>query len=167
MPFFIPTYLKKRVFHITYDFLQKENIKGLLLDVDNTLTLHNSPELSQEVDKWLKDMKNNGIKMIIISNNNKERVEAFAAALELEFLPDAKKPLTSGVNHCVQILGLPKNEVALVGDQIFTDILAGNRGGIRTVLLEPFNPNEWWFIKLKRFFEKPFIKYARRKAEKQ
>lgn len=161
---FIPTYMKRRIFDITPGFLEKAGIKGLLVDVDNTLTLHNSPDLSPEVSVWLEKMKSCGIKLIIISNNSWQRVQPFAAALGLDFLPDAKKPLKSGVEHCIKMIGLKKKEVALVGDQIFTDILAGNMGGIRTILLEPFNENEWWFIRFKRLLEKPFINIAKRKT---
>lgn len=161
---FIPTYMKRRIFDITPEFLEKSGIRGLLVDVDNTLTLHNSPDLSPEVSEWLDEMKSHGIKLVIISNNNKQRIEPFAAALGLEFLPNAKKPLKSGVEHCMNIIGLDKAEVALAGDQIFTDVLAGNLGGIRTILLEPFNESEWWFIRFKRFLEKPLINIARRKS---
>lgn len=160
----LPTYLKRRIQDITPEFLRKEGIRGLLLDVDNTLTTHNSPDLSPAVSQWLRDMRDAGMKLMIISNNHRERVHPFADRLGLPFLPDAKKPLSVGVHHCLSLMKLGKEETAIVGDQIFTDVMAGNLSGIRSILLEPIDPGESWFIRFKRRLEKPVIAAARKKA---
>ena len=93
---FKPTYVFDKVGEITPDFLAKKHIKGLLLDLDNTLTTHNNPVPPQSSLDWLAKMKAAGIKLMIVSNNHAPRVKPFAEQLELDFVPEGKKPLTFG-----------------------------------------------------------------------
>ncbi len=90
---FKPTYVFDKVGEITPDFLAKKHIKGLLLDLDNTLTTHNNPVPPQSSLDWLAKMKAAGIKLMIVSNNHAPRVKPFAEQLELDFVPEGKKPL--------------------------------------------------------------------------
>ena len=93
---FKPTYVFEDITKITVDFLNKKNIKGLLLDLDNTLTTHNNPTPPQTSLDWLDEMKSAGIKLMIVSNNSAERVTPFAKVLGLHFVPNGKKPMTFG-----------------------------------------------------------------------
>ena len=117
---FKPTYVFDKVGEITPDFLAKKHIKGLLLDLDNTLTTHNNPIPPQSSLDWLAKMKAAGIKLMIVSNNHAPRVKPFAEQLELDFVPEGKKPLTFGYTKAIAKLGLNKKNVAAVGDQIGT-----------------------------------------------
>lgn len=91
--------------------------------------------------------------MRVVSNNNKKRVEPLAEKLGLPFTANGAKPLTFGVNRAVKAMGAKKSETLVIGDQIFTDVMAGNLAGIRTVLVEPFHLEKTWTFRLKRRIE--------------
>ena len=115
-------YLEK-VEQITIEFLQKNQIKALILDVDNTLIDYNR-KLSEEVVQWAKKLKQQGIKLYILSNtNHKEKVEEVAKALDIEYQNLAKKPFKSGFLKVEKILGEKPENIGVVGDQIFTDVI--------------------------------------------
>ena len=113
----------ERVEQITIEFLQKNQIKALILDVDNTLIDYNR-KLSEEVVQWAKKLKQQGIKLYILSNtNHKEKVEEVAKALDIEYQNLAKKPLKSGFLKVEKILKEKPENIGVVGDQIFTDVI--------------------------------------------
>lgn len=154
---FKPTYVFNNVTEITADFLNKHNIKGLILDLDNTLTTHNNPNPPQSSLDWLDKMKKSGIKMMIVSNNSAERVTPFAKALGLLFVPNGRKPLTFGYTQAIKEMGIHKKSIAAVGDQIFTDILGSNLKGIRSLFVFPIEPETSLPFRFKRACEKPFL----------
>lgn len=154
---FKPTYVFNDVTEITADFLYAHNIKGLILDLDNTLTTHNNPTPPQSSLDWLDKMKKSGIKMMIVSNNSAERVTPFAKALGLHFVPNGKKPLTFGYTQAIKEMGIHKKNIAAVGDQIFTDILGSNLKGIRSLFVFPIEPETSLPFRFKRACEKPFL----------
>lgn len=155
---FRPTYVFKSVCDITADFLKENNIKGLILDLDNTLTTHNNPHPAEKVTDWIADMKNSGIKLMIVSNNHAERVTPFAQNLGLDFVPNGRKPLATGFKKAQLLMNIPFSEIAIVGDQIFTDVLGANLKRVRTIYVHPIELESGFFFKIKRFFEKPFIR---------
>lgn len=154
---FIPDLILENVMCITPQLLEKRGIKAVVLDVDNTLTSHGNPEPWEGVIEWLALMKNTGIKLIISSNNTRERVEPFARRLGVDFVSMSCKPLPVGLSRAVKRFGLAKRQVAIVGDQIFTDVLGGNLEGIQTILVKPFEPEEGKLFRFKRRFEQRFI----------
>ena len=94
-----------------------------------------------------------GIKMRVVSNNTNKRVAPLAAKLGLPFTANGAKPLTFGITRAMKAMNAGKSETLVVGDQIFTDIMAGNLKGVRTVLVEPFHLENTWTFKLKRRLE--------------
>lgn len=154
---FKPTYVFNDVTEITADFLYAHNIKGLILDLDNTLTTHNNPTPPQSSLDWIDKMKKSGIKMMIVSNNSAERVTPFAKALGLHFVPNGKKPLTFGYTQAIKEMGIHKKNIAAVGDQIFTDILGSSLKGIRSLFVFPIEPETSLPFRFKRACEKPFL----------
>lgn len=160
MALFKPTFALRSVLEITPQALKKRGIKALILDLDNTLTTHNNPTPAEGVLDWIADMKKNGIKLLIVSNNNAERVTPFAEMLGLHFVPNGAKPLPVGFKRAANELaaeGIPKNRIAAVGDQIFTDILGANLAGIRSVFVYPIEPETSLPFKFKRAVEKPLL----------
>ena len=153
---FRPTAALKSVLELTPEILGNMGVEALILDLDNTLTTHNNPHPAKGVPEWLDEMRNAGIKLLIVSNNHAPRVEPFAKALKLDFVPEGAKPLPKGYNIAVKKFGLPKEKVCAVGDQIFTDILGANLAGIKSVFVYPIEFESGFFFKIKRFFEKPF-----------
>ncbi len=156
--FFNPTYVFKSVSDIEFSFLQEKGIRALILDLDNTLTTHNNPHPAEKVTDWIADMKNNGIKMMIVSNNRAERVTPFAENLGLDFVSNGRKPLDTGFKKAQVIMDIPFSEIAIVGDQIFTDILGANLKRVRTIYVHPIELETTFFFKLKRALEKPFLR---------
>ncbi len=154
---FRPTYVFDKVGDITPEFLRKKKIKGLILDLDNTLTTHNNPEPPRLSIEWLDRMKSAGIKLIIVSNNHAPRVTPFADRLGLDFVSEGAKPLTFGYTRAIARLGLEKKNVAAVGDQIFTDVLGSNLKGIRSIFVFPIEPEKSLPFRFKRACEKPFL----------
>ncbi|MCI6640291.1 MAG: YqeG family HAD IIIA-type phosphatase [Pygmaiobacter massiliensis] len=142
---------------ITPEYLKKRGIRALVLDVDNTLTAHGSQEVSQEVLDWLESLHKAGIKLTIASNNFKKRVEPFAKKLGLSCVSFSMKPLTRGLRIARHRFGLPKSQIAMVGDQLFTDCLAANFYGITMLLVKPRHEDIQWDILLRRHLEKPFL----------
>ena len=142
-----------KVEEITIEFLQKNKIKALILDVDNTL-IDYQKNLSENVKKWAKELKGQGTKLYILSNtNNKEKVEKVANAIEISYKYLAKKPLKSGFLKVQKELKEKPEHIGVVGDQIFTDIIGGNRCNMFTILVEPIDKKDYWYTAWKRPME--------------
>lgn len=135
--------------------------------MDNTLTTHDNPVPLEGVTDWLDKMKAKGIKMMIVSNNSSDRVTPFANLLGLDFVPKGKKPLKNGFEEAVKIMGLPKEQIAVIGDQLFTDILGGNLFKVKSILVTPIELEKKGFLKFKRIIEKPILKHYYKKKEKK
>jgi HAD superfamily phosphatase (TIGR01668 family) len=150
---FYPTAAVRRVTDITVELLKGIGVRALALDVDNTLTTHNNPIPDVKVMAWLAKMREAEISMIILSNNSKDRVLPFARQLRLDFVARGAKPLPFGYARTAKELGIPKGELAVVGDQIFTDVLGGNLYGAKSILVEPMYPEEGPLFRLKRRWE--------------
>lgn len=155
------------VLDIDKDFLDKYNIKALVLDLDNTLSMHGNPAAESGIPEWLDEMRALGIPMRVVSNNTNKRVKPLAEKLGLEFCANGCKPLTFGISKAIKLMGVPKNNTAVVGDQIFTDIIAGNLGGAISVLVEPFHLEKTWTFRLKRKAENLFFHRDYSKLEKK
>ncbi len=154
-----PHYIMKSVTDITVDFLKGENINALLLDVDNTLSIaHADKTLRQGVDKWLCEMKNGGIILMILSNAKTNRAKLFADSIGLPVVSMAGKPLPFGYIKATKIMKVKRKNAAIVGDQVFTDVLGGKLSGVRTILVTDITPENQTFFKIKRFFERIMLK---------
>jgi hypothetical protein len=162
---FKPKIWIKNVLLIDEEFLNKHGLKGLILDLDNTLSMHGSPAAEAGVEEWLADMRRLGVKMTLVSNNTAKRVAPLARELGLSFIPFGCKPLPFGINKATKSLGLPKSSIAVVGDQIFTDVMGGNISGIKTILVEPFHMEDKWTFRLKRKIESAVFKRDYSKLE--
>lgn len=158
MALFTPTYFTKKVTDITIDLLNKINIKGVILDIDDTLVPHKCPVPEKEIFRWLNELKENKIKIILVSNNFKKRVSIFAKKIDVPYVHMGLKPLTWGIKKAISILSIPKENILIVGDQIFTDILGSNFVKVKSVLIDPVSPSKTFLLKFKRFFEKSFRK---------
>lgn len=158
MILFKPRKRINKMIDISPDFLRSVECSALLLDIDNTMTTHNNPVPADGVIEWIDKMKSAGFKMIIVSNNNGERVRKFSERVGLEFEGAAKKPLPLGFRRACRRLEVSSKSAAVVGDQIFTDIMGGNLMGAYTILTEPYQPESGKLFKIKRFFERVIIK---------
>lgn len=157
MALFRPTYMKHRVVQLSVEEIKKRHIHTLLLDVDNTLSTHHSQTPLSGVEDWLRQLKEQGIRLFIVSNAKSSRVAPFANRLGLPFFSLCQKPLPFRLNKAIKQLGVSKEGVLLCGDQLFTDMIAGNLCGVRTLLVEPAQPESGWTFRLRRRLERPLL----------
>jgi threonine synthase len=113
--------------------------------------------LPADVAAWLAARKAEGIQLAVASNNHEPRVAPFAQKIGVKWVSDAGKPLPRGFARAQAQFGVPKAQMALIGDQLFTDVLGARLFGIRALLVEPMAPDHKWYIRLKRVLEKPFV----------
>ncbi|MBR6548949.1 MAG: YqeG family HAD IIIA-type phosphatase [Clostridia bacterium] len=158
MAIFRPTLQRNRVTDLSVKTVQQLKISTLLLDVDNTLSTHHSQIPLNGVEKWLADMTEAGVSLFIVSNAKKERVAPFAEQLGLPYFWLCKKPLPFRLKKAIRQLGAEKRSVMLCGDQLFTDMAAGNLCGIRTLLVTPAQLETGWTFRLRRCLERPLLK---------
>ncbi len=170
MNIFYPHYNFERIDKIPLDFFKKIGVNTLLLDVDNTLTGDNQKEPIKEIMLWLEEQRKQGIKLFIVSNNTEQRVAPFAKELGLGYIADAKKPSAKKIKEKLREFGSKPQETAVIGDQIFTDILSAKFSGCVAVRVEPMDYEKYGLYIVKRKLEKPIIngynRYTRRKQRK-
>lgn len=158
MSFLVPEHRFVRATDISVEFLKNNNIDTLLLDADNTLSTHHSQQPAEGILEWLDMMRANGIALMMVSNSKERRVKPFAEKLGLEFEYLSLKPLAKGVNRAVKRLGADKKRTALVGDQIFTDVLATRLSGIRPLFVKYMKAEEKFSFKVRRHLEGKLLK---------
>lgn len=152
------------VTEITLEFLNKNNIKALILDVDNTLIDYDK-NMPDGVKNWCEELKKNGIKLCILSNSNqKQKVETVANVLGLKYFYFGTKPLKRGFKKTIKYLEENNENVAAVGDQIFTDVIGANRCKIYSILVKPIRQKDLLVTKIKRPLENMVInRYLKQK----
>ena len=162
---FLPNKQVDHVFEIEPSFLQSEGIKGIIVDLDNTLVPWNVANATDQVIEWLQQMEAANIKVTIFSNNNKERVTIFAEPLGTAFVYKAKKPLPRAFNTAKKQMGLNNDEIAVIGDQLLTDILGGNFVKFYTILVVPLVQSDAPITKFNRNLERLILNYFYRKGK--
>lgn len=149
----IPDVICESVFAIDLDKLKSLHIAGLLVDIDNTLVPWGEPEMEEAFVAWVKNVKQEGFKICLVSNAKKHRAQSFATLLDIPAVGMALKPLNRAFRKGMALLDLAPHEVAVVGDQLFTDVFGGNRLGIHTILINPLSKNELDSTKVMRRIE--------------
>lgn len=163
MKMLIPDVIVESVLKIDLDDLKNRQISGLLIDIDNTLVPWGVPQMEDAFLSWVKDAKDAGFKICLVSNALEERVESFASLLEIPAVGRALKPFSRAFRRGMKLLNLPSHEVAIIGDQLFTDIYGGKRLGLYTILINPLSTTELGVTKLMRQIEKKTLaRMARR-----
>ena len=161
---FVPEYRFQTFDMATAEFLSENGIKGIILDIDNTLEPYEHPNPGEHVKQWLNSLFEHGIKAAIVSNNGKDRVELFNKDLGLPAYYKAKKPFKKNLLKAMADMGRKPEECALMGDQVFTDVWAAHNAGIKAILVPPIKDKRDLFTRFKRLLEKPVIKkYEKRK----
>ena len=164
---FYPKAYFRKVEEITIEFLKENKIKALILDVDNTLIDYNK-NLSESVIQWAKQLKGQGVKLYILSNtNDKEKVKTVANKLQIPYEYFAKKPLKIGFIKVQKELKEEFENIGVVGDQIFTDIIGGNRCKMFSILVDPINEKDFWYTAWKRPIENKIKKNYKNKQTKE
>ena len=160
---YIPDMHVSRIVDIPLDELKSKGIKGLLFDVDNTLTAWHSQDVAPEVVAWLADLPQQDFSPCILSNSYDGRVRPLAEKVGLPFICNAKKPTKAGFLAACKKLSLTPSQVAMVGDQLLTDVGGANAVGLFTICVDIIDPREYWFT---RFFSRRVEKNIRKKLAK-
>lgn len=160
--FLSPDHLFDGIFTVTPAFLLSEGISTLVLDIDNTLVTYSDPRPTPDVISWVENIKNSGINVAIASNNHGARVDLFNETLGVFTVSDSKKPARKAIRAVCGHFGVMPSSVAVIGDQIFTDVLCANRAGAKALLVTPLPYDENLFFRFKRMLERPVIARFRR-----
>ena len=149
--FLTPHYRISSVLELTPERLRDLGLENLLLDADCTLKRYRGEQCAPGIAAWLDVLRQAGFGLCLVSNGLGERIGRFAGPLGLPFVCKALKPLPSGCRRAMRQMGFRRQSTAMVGDQLFADILAGRLAGLTTFLVEPIHPEEEpWFTRLKR-----------------
>ena len=149
-----PDYYYKDIFSVDFDRLKDIGIRGIICDIDNTIVPYHKKELIQDVLDWFETMKKEGFKICLLSNGMDKRVEFFSNKLDLPAIGQAVKPRKKAYFNAINILNLHNSQIAVIGDQIFTDVYGGNRIGLKTILVDPMDNKEFILTKFVRKIEK-------------
>jgi uncharacterized protein len=161
---FLPNQHVKNIFEISAISLKEKGIKGIITDLDNTLVEWDREFATPKLIKWFEEMKANDILVTIVSNNNELRVRDFSVPLGIPYIHRARKPMGFAFNRALRQMGLRKEETVVIGDQLMTDVLGGNRSGFHTILVVPVAKTDGFFTKFNRQVEKQILNWFRKKG---
>ena len=160
---FVPDYRFDTFEGLSAELLLGIGIKGVILDIDNTLEPYEHSLPGEHVKAWLASLADAGISCAFVSNNNKERVELFNGELGLPAYYKAGKPFTKNLKAAMKDMGTDKTNTILMGDQVFTDVWAARNAGIRAALVPPINDKRDLLTRFKRLLERPVLRKYERK----
>ncbi|GKU81346.1 YqeG family HAD IIIA-type phosphatase [Niallia sp. NCCP-28] len=162
---FLPDQHVKNIFEITPEALKEKGIKGVITDLDNTLVEWDRPLATPKIIEWFEEMKRNKIKVTIVSNNKEGRVKAFSDPLNIPFIFAARKPMGRAFKKAILQMDIKKEEAVVIGDQLLTDVLGGNRSGFHTILVVPVAQTDGFFTKINRTIERRILNWFRKKGK--
>lgn len=160
---FKPYIMLDRITEISVQDLNELNITTIMTDLDNTLLPWNSNDYDLSLRKWLNQMAQNNIEVMIVSNNSYERVEKAVSELPVSIVARAVKPLPFVIMNHIREEKINPENVLFVGDQVMTDVLAGNMAGLKTVLVKPIVNTDAKKTRFNRFFERPILKVMQKR----
>lgn len=164
----IPCLQVSTIYDLNLVELKQKGLKGIIVDLDNTLVGAKEPLATPPLIEWLQRVYEHEFQIVIVSNNNNERVSSFAEPLQLPFIHSAKKPFNTSFNKALSLMNLAAADVAVVGDQMLTDVLGGNRLGLFTILVKPIaKDDEGFWTRINRRIEKWALRKMKRKGLKQ
>jgi len=154
----IPDQQLNDIFEIDTAYLKSIGIKGLITDMDNTLVAWSDRTVYPRLAEWFASLKAEGFKLCIVSNNSEEKGGQLAREVGIPAIWYAVKPRRKAFRRALEKMDLKPEEAAVVGDQIFTDVLGGNRLGLHTILVNPISEKEFIWTKISRFLERAIAK---------
>lgn len=161
----IPDLCIRSLAEVELDMLIARGIKAVILDLDNTLLPWRDYEIPPESLAWVKNAKEKGIKLFIASNtHNPRRLKVVAGELGIPSMDKIAKPRRRGLRAAMEVMGSTPATTAMIGDQIFTDIIGGNRLSLLTILVQPMHKREFLGTKISRLFEKPILAWLSKRG---
>ena len=162
----LPNLSVDSIYDIDMEHLKALGIKGIITDLDNTLVRWDEPNASPKLLHWLDHVRDAyGFKVCIASNNKHPRVERFAKPLNIPYISKARKPSKAPFYKALSVIGTKPEETVMIGDQMFTDVLGGNRMGLYTILVLPIGEKEFIGTKVLRMMERVALSVLRRRGK--
>lgn len=155
---YMPDFVVEKAYDVTVESLKREGIAAVFVDLDNTLIAWNNPDGTPEMRQWLHDLRDAGIRVVVVSNNSHDRVKRAVETFGIDFEARAMKPFTLGIDRAMKRFGVKKDEVVMIGDQLMTDIRAAKRAGIRSILVKPLLQSDSWQTQFNRWRERRVMK---------
>ena len=162
---FLPDQHVKSIIEIQPESLKEKGIKGIITDLDNTLVEWDRPNATPKLIEWFDNMRRHEILVTIVSNNNERRVKSFSDPLQIPFIFQAKKPMTRAFNKAIKQMGLRKEETVVIGDQLLTDVLGGNRSGFHTILVVPVAQTDGFVTRFNRKVERRILNWFKKQGK--
>ncbi|CAM3816115.1 YqeG family HAD IIIA-type phosphatase [Mesobacillus zeae] len=162
---FLPDQHVKSIFEITPESLKEKGIKGIITDLDNTLVEWDRPSATPKLIGWFEEIKLSGIQVTIVSNNSENRVKFFSDPLGIPYIFQARKPMRRAFHRAIKEMGLKREETVVIGDQLLTDVLGGNRGGFHTILVVPVAQTDGYWTRFNRKIERRILKSFRKQGK--
>ena len=157
MPFsLLPRMILHHLTDVRADVLRARGITFLMMDFDNTIVPYTTNVPTAQMTAWLQQMQASGIGLCVVSNSKKPRVVEFCRQYGLACITHAKKPFSRGIRECLTRFSLAPTHCALVGDQIYTDVLGANCAGVQSILISAIDNHTIW-LKLRHAAELPCI----------
>ena len=160
---YVPDIYQKSIYTIDYNKLKNRGIKCILFDLDNTIVPSNIKEVTRKLKDLFDEIKEQSFHIIIFSNNNKKRLKPFKETLNVDCCSNAMKPFVKKYLMILNEYNYKETEVAIIGDQLCTDILGGNKTGITTILVNPISKKDFFGTKVNRLIEMVIMKKLRDK----
>ena len=149
-----PHEIHKDIYQISLNDLASRGIKNIIIDLDNTIVPWGDMRITPELREWIKSLKTKGFRLCIVSNSNRGIIQYFASQLEIMSAPKRGKPFLRAFKSAMDMFDGNEYDTAVIGDQIFTDILGGKRMNLYTILVEPISKREFFGTKIMRILEK-------------
>ncbi|UQS86704.1 YqeG family HAD IIIA-type phosphatase [Nicoliella spurrieriana] len=151
---FKPTWMVPAIYDLKPAQLNAMGIKAVLTDLDNTVIPWNNPDGTPQLRAWLATLAQFNIRLVVISNNKRSRIQRVVQNLGLDFISRAMKPLPHGIRRAIRKYHLKNDQVIMVGDQLMTDIWASNNAHVNSVLVKPLVGSDAWITQVNRQIEK-------------
>ena len=161
----LPTMITESITDLTPDLLRQRKIRLLMLDFDNTIVPYTTNIPTEKMSQWLRDMAASDIQICIVSNSKRDRVPKFCKEYGIDCITHARKPFSKGIRQCLDRYGIPVENAALAGDQIYTDNLGANCAGVQSILVTAIDNHNFW-LKARHVLEIPFILAAKNRRLK-
>ncbi|YCA42967.1 YqeG family HAD IIIA-type phosphatase [Bacillus sp. JZ8] len=161
---FLPDQHVKSVFEIKPEDLKERGVKGIITDLDNTLVEWDRPDATPNLIEWFENMQQHNIQVTIVSNNVEKRVRLFSDPLGIPFIYKARKPMGRAFKKAIRNMDVNRNEIVVIGDQLMTDVLGGNRMKLYTILVVPVAQTDGFFTKFNRQMERRILTWMKKKG---
>ena len=153
---YYPDAYAQSVFDIDYEKLYRLGYRGVIFDIDGTLVPHGA-DSTPEVDALFEEIHRAGLKTVLLTNNDEERVKRFIRHIDTQYVCDAEKPAPNGYLKAVELLGVSKHKVVSIGDQVFIDVIGANNCGVDNILVHYLLHEGETKLGIKRNLEKPVL----------